>query len=107
MSDEKNDLARTGVYLHLFHGRRDPGESLDDWGEQGPVLGPFEFVHVTYAQEINLDEEGADLKIVDGMVFYGGRYYGDYSIVSAIKFASSPELQARHETFDQTKTYPS
>ena len=42
MGDNTPDLTKTGVYLHLFHGRAEPDQSLDDWGEQGPVLGPFE-----------------------------------------------------------------
>jgi hypothetical protein len=32
------------VYLELYHGRHSPDENLDDWGFEGPVLGPFPYV---------------------------------------------------------------
>lgn len=105
MSDN-TDLTKTGVYLHLFHGRSEPDQSLDDWGEDGPILGPFEFAHVTYGEEINLSDDGDGLKLVGGLVYYGDVYYGDFSVVSAAKFAASEELQARHEPFERAKTFP-
>lgn len=106
MGDNTPDLTKTGVYLHLFHGCAEPDQSLEDWGEQGPVLGPFEFAHVTYGEEINLDDEGASLKLVGGLVYYGRVYYGDFSVVSAAKFSGSDELRGRHEPFDRAKTFP-
>lgn len=106
MPGAKSDAERTGVYIDFFHGRKDPGEELGDWGEEGPVLGPFDYAHLTYCQEINLNDDGASLKIVDGMVYYGGMYYGDFSVVSAQSFSESEELRRRHEPFDQAKTFP-
>lgn len=106
MSDNTPDLTKTGVYLHLFHGRAEPDQSLDDWGEQGPILGPFEYAHVTYGEEINLGDDGESLKLVGGLVYYGEVYYGDFSVISAAKFAASGELQSRHEPIDRTKTFP-
>jgi hypothetical protein len=41
-----------GVYLHLFHGRSSPDEELDDWGSDGPVIGPLNYVHITYACDV-------------------------------------------------------
>jgi hypothetical protein len=43
------------VYLHLFHGRKSPDEQLDDWGEDGPVLGPLKYVHTTYARDLKVE----------------------------------------------------
>lgn len=37
------------LYIRLFHGRTDPNQDMDDWGTDGPVFGPYEFVHTTYA----------------------------------------------------------
>lgn len=31
-------------YLHLFHGRKDPNQQMDDWGEDGPYIGPLHAV---------------------------------------------------------------
>lgn len=106
MGDTTPDLTKTGVYLHLFHGRAEPDPTLDDWGEQGPVLGSFEYAHVTYGEEINLGDDGESMKLVGGLVYYGEVYYGDFSVISAAKFAASGELQSRHAPFDRTKTFP-
>lgn len=106
MSDETTDLSKTGVYLRLFNGRRDPSESLDDWGDDGPVLGPFKFAHVAWACEINLGDDGESLKIVDSAVLYGGVYYADFSVVAAPHFDNTGELRAMHEPFDQRKALP-
>lgn len=96
----------SGVYVRLFNGSRDPGEQLEDWGSDGPVLGPFRFAHFVWASEINLGDDGESLKIVDSTVYYGGTYYADFSVVSAAHFNATGELRAANEPFDQTKTFP-
>ena len=89
------------VYLHLFHGRDDPNQDMDDWGSDGPVLGPFRYVHITYLGHIKFSMETEAFKAafpdatriypyegwVDGeldtyedMILYQGKYYGDFSI---------------------------
>ena len=40
------------VYLHLFHGRNSVDEDMDDWGFDGPVIGPLDYVHVTYMCDV-------------------------------------------------------
>ena len=67
-------------YLMLWHGRTDRNEEMNNWGEQGPVFGPFPFFHMTYSCEIAFSQEcGHLLKIVDDLVYYDGKYYGDWS----------------------------
>ena len=39
-------------YLMLWHGRTDREEEMNNWGENGPVFGPFPFFHMTYNCEI-------------------------------------------------------
>ena len=34
--------------VQLFHGRSHPDDKLDDWGFDGPCLGPLSGVHLTY-----------------------------------------------------------
>lgn len=46
-----------GVYLELFHGRRSLDQDMDDWGLEGPILGPFDWVHTTYGSEIKLGSD--------------------------------------------------
>lgn len=77
------------VYLELFHGRRSPDEELDDWGFEGPILGPFPFVQITYGSDIKL--AGANLGFdKDGYVQFAGAYYGDISTFSEPKELDCP-----------------
>lgn len=71
------------VYLYLFHGRRDTNKDMEHWGDEGPVLGPFDWVHTTYGWEVKAGHDGdadAEFSLIDGMVLYGGVYYGDWSV---------------------------
>jgi hypothetical protein len=74
------------LYLKLFHGRGLPNEQLNDWGSDGPVFGPLSFVHTTYASLIHLGEPDhpfdslGDLQVIEGLVYYDGVYYGDWSV---------------------------
>lgn len=71
--------------IRLFHGRSTPDEALSDWGFDGPTLGPFTHVSMTYGC-INVsyeDDQTFDLVIVDGLVVYDGKFYGDMSITTA------------------------
>jgi len=72
------------LYLRLFHGRSDPNQEMDDWGSDGPILGPYLFCHTTYNCHLKLGrpDDGRDELYIAGfdMVFYGGVYYGDWSV---------------------------
>jgi hypothetical protein len=37
------------MYLHLWHGRKEPDERLNDWGFDGPCLGPLREATFTQA----------------------------------------------------------
>ena len=72
-----------GVYLRLFHGRKHPNDHPEDWGSDGPVFGPLQYVHFTYHTYIHLglsDAANVDLRYVQDMVHYDGVYYSDWSI---------------------------
>ena len=96
-----------GVYLELFHGRADPAQDMADWGDAGPVFGPFEGVHTTYAADIKLviagDNCGA-LAVVDDLVYYAGLYYGDWAVMGADQLTL--DLQTRLQAFDQAQAVP-
>ncbi len=67
-------------YLMLWHGRTNPEEELSNWGEAGPVFGPFLYFQMTYGIEIKFArEDGHRLSVVHGLVYYDGMYYGDWS----------------------------
>lgn len=99
------------VYISLFHGRNDPDAIMEDWGEPGPLLGPFEWIQVSYLKNIRvgfLDEKGNNqdgmFAVVDDMVFYDGMYYGDYDILSASRLSTRDMKKSMAERFDQSLT---
>ncbi|AOX99670.1 hypothetical protein BJP62_03885 [Jeongeupia sp. USM3] len=79
-----------GMYLTLHHGRHAKDEELDDWGFDGPRIGPIDWAHITYLDSINLGFSdggetgpmyGADpLRFEQDMLFYAGCWYGDWEI---------------------------
>ncbi len=71
------------LYLTLFHGRDSLTEPLDDWGYDGPTLGPLEYVHTTYGVTVHVrlaSGDELDLCVVGGCIEYEGKYYGDWSV---------------------------
>jgi len=90
-------------YLMLWHGRTGRDEEMDNWGELGPVFGPFPFFHMTYNCDIKFSHEaGQVLNIVDDLVYYDGRYYGDWSIFDQ----PDEEQRSRLIPFDPQKANP-
>ncbi|ARK79250.1 hypothetical protein BOC40_01505 [Burkholderia pseudomallei] len=104
-NDAQTNLS-PGLYLGLFHGRNAVDDILDDRGF-GPVIGPLEFVHTTYAAEIKLRFvenhitpryfpgtwfvadvatgelvpcAEAMLTLTDDLVVFGDRYFGDCTV---------------------------
>ena len=77
------------AYIELFHGRTDPEQELEDWGSPGPIFGPLQFVHTTYACDIKFiyaDESQRNgwLNVTEDFVYYDGVYYGDWSVFTAL-----------------------
>ena len=71
------------LYLKLFHGRTDANQEMDEWGSDGPVFGPYEFLHTTYTSFVRCGNQGGDcdsLYVHEDMVYYDGVYYGDWSV---------------------------
>ena len=85
----------TGMYLKLFHGRDDPEEDMDDWGYEGPTIGPLVWAHTTYNSHFRVRlvhpvqweelgfptyNEEPDFEFKDDMIVFNGCYYGDWSL---------------------------
>jgi hypothetical protein len=72
------------VILHLYHGRNDPDQDMNGWGFGGPRI-PVACVGFTYETlwYFTLDDEREDLKIVNGCVQWGSKYYGDFEVISS------------------------
>lgn len=93
------------MYLQLFHGRTNPDQQMDDWGSAGPVIGPLNYVHTTYATNVQFgfaDESKSAgwLTIIDGLIYYDGVFYGDWSTFAQ---ELDEEHRARLIEFDQAK----
>src|SRR4051794_21193953 len=74
--------AQPGVYLQLFNTRQSPAIELPP---NGPVFGPYQFVHTTCGRLIRMGLEGTgrttqDLEVDDGLIYYAGQLYGNWSV---------------------------
>ena len=92
------------LYIRLFHGRTDPEQDMDDWGTDGPIFGPYIHAHTTYSSMLRLgrtDGNCDELQIHhEGMVYYDGVYYGDWSVFDAQVLEKS---QIKISVFQQDK----
>lgn len=88
-------MSRDHLSLRLFHGRNHPDEQLEDWGFDGPVLGPLDGIHLTYGNVGVFDEEGTRVAIpsVDDLLLYGGRYFGDAYVSTATAQPPTAQVQ--------------
>ena len=92
------------VYLHLTHGRMSPDEQLSDWGRDGPCLGPFRWVHLTYCTDLHAEDEAGQFRqfeIVADLIYYDGLYFGDCTFLSDTEIAEFGESAT--EKFDEAK----
>lgn len=86
--------ARPGLFLGLLHGRDDPKQRMDEWGFNGPMIGPLKWVHTTYTCTIRIAfEHPSDalryfgmsdteqcLELNGDMLTFGGKFYGDWTV---------------------------
>ena len=94
-----------GMYLKLFHGRTPCDLQMDDWGEDGPWIGPIEWIHFTYQTSFRIGFLGdneywsgsanqlppSPLYFYKDCIYYDGLHYGDWEIITLPK--TSPELK--------------
>ena len=75
---------------------------MDEWGFDGPVFGPYKYFHTTYACTVKMgrdNDEVDELAIIDDLLYYDGKYYGDWSVYE------NPE-KSPIEKFDPSKAQP-
>jgi hypothetical protein len=84
MSIQVNKL----LALSLYHGRNTPNEQLDGWGFDGEIITNIG-IGWTYGsiKLLGLNENGecVDMEVlpmVEDMVYFNGKYYGDFEILS-------------------------
>lgn len=97
------------VNINLFHGRNTVDEELEDWGFEGPILKDVGFAF-TYGLlkifNVNYDGSFGDmifLPVVEGMVKLGGKYYGDFEILTSDDEAIVRDADRERLTFLQLK----
>lgn len=75
------------LYLHLFHGRRDPGQPMQHWGFSGPTFGPLQSVNQTYGANFRFSGEKSHDEIWlaqhEDLIVWESCYYGDVAIIIA------------------------
>jgi hypothetical protein len=98
-----------GLYISFFHGRDTVDEDMDDWGYDGPTVGPLRWWHTTYTfnmrgEFVNKEDavfytdagvmekikcynstvehynECFEFVTKEDMALIGGKYYGDWSV---------------------------
>lgn len=76
------------VFIRFFHGRTDPNEKMEDWGESGAYLGPLRAVHMTYMKHVRIEDvDGNMWDIIPSngdLIYYDEVYYGDFTVCSDI-----------------------
>jgi hypothetical protein len=83
-----------GVYLHLFHGRDTPEQELEDWGKEGPCLGPLSSVHGTYLSTMQVTVGDCGMSFVtyyEDLIVYDGVFYGDFVVLPEPRPGVLPE----------------
>lgn len=91
--------------LKLFHGRNTPYEQLDDWGFDGPALGPFERVQFTYGTfTVHTAEDEIQLTTVNELLFYDGKFYGDATVCLASETPPDEQVDERKTICSQYET---
>jgi hypothetical protein len=69
------------MYIHFYHGRNTPDEDLDDWGFDGPVVGPlrvswtYDWIKFFHKNDLH------HLVTIEELVPINGKYYGDFEVL--------------------------
>jgi len=83
-----------GLYLKLLHGRCPSDEEVEDWGEEGPWIGPLNWFHCSYLSTFGLGFAGgeeycappdksslpAPMYFAEDMIYYENMFYGDWEV---------------------------
>lgn len=84
----------SGIYLLLIHGRSPYDQELEDWGSDGPWIGPIKWFHCTYLKTFSLGFMNGDeylatapvngipapIYFFEDMIYFDGIYYGDWEL---------------------------
>jgi hypothetical protein len=76
------------IYIALFHGRDKEDEDLDDWGYDGPIVGPVSITGTYGTIKLhgpNTTETFIELATNQAGDLYkaGNKFYGDFELITA------------------------
>lgn len=66
------------------------------------MLGPFPFMQTIYGDCLKFDRSVV-VEPIDGLFYYGGTFFGGWSVIAADTVCRSEDLQQRLETFEPAK----
>lgn len=81
-------------YLRLFHGRTPKDQKLDDWGSDGPYIGPLSAITWTYGDlKLHVDDgfEFLSTKQEDDLIRHNDVWYGDFEILTHPDVTQTPK----------------
>jgi len=73
----------SNLFVRLFHGRTSPDQELNDWGSEGPIIGPVS-IGMTYGTMKLQAPDGNDfdhLTGVEDLILVDGVFYGDLDVM--------------------------
>lgn len=87
--------SKPGMYLKLYHGRKTADEALDNWGPDGPWVGPLKWFYCTHDEIYGIGfADGKEITDLSSrfdvlppilfehqMIYLNGMYYGDWELV--------------------------
>ena len=76
------------IYVRLYHGRKTAEDHLDDWGANGPIIGPVGITWTYGSIKLHGEEDFSELIMINDLIYFDGMYYGDFEIVTGIKLAN-------------------
>ena len=118
--EELQKPTEPGIYVRIFHGRNEPDQDLEDWGFDGPAIGPIEGLQCTYgflhlimpngmteqqvdqfAKKFLLDPKDWPLEIKqhNDLIVWNGMYFGDMTI---FHHPGEKQMDPEHERAIQT-----
>ncbi len=86
---------KAGIYLRLLHGRTPYNRDMENWGDDGPWIGPISWIHFTYNDYFSIGfQEGCDylsgsaekippspLYFFNDCIYCNGIHYGQWEVV--------------------------
>lgn len=76
-----------GQYISFFHGRKDPEEHMDDWGIQGPIVGPTQISWTYGSIKLHDAPDWDDIHFLNynkkwDLIPIDNVYYGDFEVLN-------------------------